>query len=47
MHYHCLGRSTQQVKAEFGEKGDLGIVAEVCFCVLGCFKMQGKICKLF
>lgn len=25
-----LGRSLQQIKSDVGEKGDLGIVAEVC-----------------
>ena len=25
-----LGRSLQQIKVDVGEKGDLGIVAEVC-----------------
>ena len=28
-----LGRSLQQIKVDVGEKGDLGIVAEVCFLI--------------
>ena len=29
-YYFILGRSLQQIKSDVGEKGDLGIVAEVC-----------------
>ena len=27
--YMCIGRSTQHIKADLTEKGDLGVVAEV------------------
>ena len=36
MYMHILhmyaGRSTQHIKADLTEKGDLGIVAEVSYC---------------